>query len=149
MVVIELSKNDLLNLVGKELTDEKLEETLFLIKIESKISGDVIGCELNPDRPDLFSVEGIAREMKGFLGIETGIKKYNVSDSGVVLKKEKADVRPYIGCGIIRNVELTDELIKSLMQVQEKLLRKYPPSYKNQVLISKRWFPFLYFQIDQ
>jgi len=121
MVVLELSKNDLLNLLGRELSDEQIEETLFLIKIEAKIDGDKIECELNPDRPDLFSVEGIAREMKGFLGIETGLKKYNVTDSNVILTKEKAEVRPYIGCGIIRNVELTDNLVKSLMQVQEKL----------------------------
>jgi phenylalanyl-tRNA synthetase beta chain len=121
MVVIEISKNDLLQLVGKELTDEEIEETLFLIKIESKIDEDVIECEMNPDRPDFFSVEGIAREMKGFLEIEKGLKKYDVSDSKVALKKENPEVRPYIGCGIIRDVELTDNLVKSLMQVQEKL----------------------------
>ncbi len=121
MVVIEISKNDLLQLVGKEMTDQEIEETLFLIKIEAKIDGDVIECEMNPDRPDFFSVEGIAREMKGFLGIETGLKKYDVSDSKVSLKKENPMVRPYIGCGIIKNVELTDNLVKSLMQVQEKL----------------------------
>ncbi|NIM46726.1 MAG: phenylalanine--tRNA ligase subunit beta [Candidatus Aenigmarchaeota archaeon] len=121
MVVIEIDKKDLLELVEKQLTDEQIVETLFLIKIEAKISGNVIECELNPDRPDMFSVEGIAREMKGFLGIETGIKKYDVIDSGIILKKQKADVRPCIACGIIKDVVLSDYLVKSLMQVQEKL----------------------------
>lgn len=121
MVVIEISKKDLLQLIGKDLTDKEIEETLFMIKIESKIDGDVIECEMNPDRPDMFSVEGIAREMKGFLEIETGLKKYDVSESKVTLKKENPQVRPYIGCGIIKNVELTDNLVKSMMQVQEKL----------------------------
>jgi len=121
MVVIEIDKNDLLSLVGKKLSNEEIEETLFLIKIEGKINENKIECELNPDRPDMFSVEGIAREMKGFLGIETGIKKYDISDSDVILKKEKADVRPCIACGIIKGVELSDELVKSLMQIQEKL----------------------------
>jgi phenylalanyl-tRNA synthetase beta chain len=121
MVVIEIDKNDLLNLIGKELTDEQIEETLFLLKVEPTISNDKIVCEMNPDRPDMFSVEGIARGMKGFLGIEKGIKKYDVADSDVILKREKADVRPFIACAIIENVELTDYLIKSLMQIQEKL----------------------------
>ncbi|MFH1473334.1 MAG: phenylalanine--tRNA ligase subunit beta [Candidatus Aenigmatarchaeota archaeon] len=121
MVVIEISKKDLLNLLGKEMTDDEIEEVLFLIKIESRIDGDVIECEMNPDRPDFFSVEGIVRWMKGFLEIESGLKKYDVSDSKVVLKKENSEVRPYIGCGIIKDVELTDNLVKSLMQVQEKL----------------------------
>ena len=121
MVVIEIDKKDLLELVGKQLTDEKIEETLFLIKIEAKINENKIECELNPDRPDMFSVEGIAREMRGFLEIETGIKKYDVNDSGVILKREKAEVRPCIACGIIKDVVLSDYLVKSLMQVQEKL----------------------------
>jgi phenylalanyl-tRNA synthetase beta chain len=69
----------------------------------------------------MFSVEGIAREMKGFLGIENGIKRYDVSESFVVLKKEKSEVRPCIACGIIKDVILSDDLVKSLMQVQEKL----------------------------
>ncbi len=121
MVVIEIDKNDLLSLIGKQLSDEEIVETLFLIKIEAKINENKIECELNPDRPDMFSVEGIAREMKGFLGIETGIKKYDVIDSGIILKKQKAEVRPCIACGIIKDITLSDDLVKSLMQVQEKL----------------------------
>ncbi|MFQ6020715.1 MAG: phenylalanine--tRNA ligase subunit beta [Candidatus Aenigmatarchaeota archaeon] len=121
MVVVEISKQDLLNLIGKELTNKELENNLFLLKIESKISNDAIECELNPDRPDMFSVEGIARALKTFLRIDHGIPKYDVADSKVVLNKEKAEVRPEIACGIVKNIELTDELVKSLMQIQEKL----------------------------
>jgi phenylalanyl-tRNA synthetase beta chain len=121
MVVIEIDKNDLLKLIGEDLPDEEIGELLFLIKIESKFDGDKIECEMNPDRPDMFSVEGIAREIKGFLGIETGIKKYDVSGSKVVLKKEKAEARPCIACAIVKDVVLSDELVKSLMQIQEKL----------------------------
>jgi phenylalanyl-tRNA synthetase beta chain len=121
MVAIEIDKNDLLNLIGKQIKDEEIEETLFLLKIEARINENKIECELNPDRPDMFSVEGIAREMKGFLGIETGIKKYDVSEPVILLRKEKAEVRPCIACGIIKDVILSDYLVKSLMQVQEKL----------------------------
>jgi phenylalanyl-tRNA synthetase beta chain len=121
MVVIEISKKDLLNLVGMELSDQQIEDTLFLIKVEGEISDDTITCELNPDRPDLFSVEGVAREMKGFLGLRKGLVKYEVADSKVTLKKERSEVRPVIYCAIIKDVELSDELVKSLMQVQEKL----------------------------
>jgi phenylalanyl-tRNA synthetase beta chain len=121
MVSIEIDKNDLLNLVGKKLPDEEIEETLFLIKCESKIDGNKIEIELTPDRTDMLSVEGIAREIKGFLALETGLKKYDITDSNYVLKKEKTEVRPSIACAIILDVKLTDELVKSLMQMQEKL----------------------------
>lgn len=121
MVVIEIDKNDLLNLLGKQLTDEEIEETLFLLKVETKFDGDKMECELNPDRPDMFSVEGIAREMKGYLGIETGIRDYNITGPEILLRKEDEEVRPFIACAIIKDVVLSDYLVKSLMQVQEKL----------------------------
>ena len=121
MVVIELSKNDLLNLVGKDMPDEEIEELLFLIKLEPEFDGDTIKCELHADRPDMFSVEGIARELKGFLSMETGMKKYDISDSKIVVKLENPQARPYIACAVVKDVVLSDELVKSLMQIQEKL----------------------------
>ena len=121
MVVIEVSKKDLLNLIGKDLPDEELEELLFLIKLEPEFDGDTIKCELHSDRPDMFSVEGVAREIKGFLGLETGLKKYDIGDSKVSVKVENPQVRPYITCAIVKDVSLTDDLVKSLMQIQEKL----------------------------
>jgi phenylalanyl-tRNA synthetase beta chain len=121
MVVIEIDKNDLLNLIGKKLSDEEIEETLFLLKSETKINDNKIEIELTPDRPDMLSVEGVTREMKGFLSLETGLKNYDITESNFMLKKEKAEVRPAIACAIILDVKLTDELVKSLMQMQEKL----------------------------
>ena len=121
MVSIEIDKSDLKNLIGKSLPDEELEEVLFLLKCEAKIDGNKMECELTPDRPDMLAVEGLAREIKGFLALETGIKKYDITDSNFFLKKDKADARPAIACAIILDVKLTDELVKSLMQMQEKL----------------------------
>ncbi|MFH1229699.1 MAG: phenylalanine--tRNA ligase subunit beta [Candidatus Aenigmatarchaeota archaeon] len=121
MVVIEIDKQDLLKLIGKKLPDHELENVLFLLKCESHIDGEKIECELTPDRSDMLSVEGMAREIKGFLGIEVGLKEYDVDDSNFTLKKEKAEVRPFIACGMVVDVDLTDELVKSLMQIQEKL----------------------------
>ena len=37
--------------------------------------------EFFPNRPDHFSVEGIARTLKGFLNIESGLPYYNLSSS--------------------------------------------------------------------
>ncbi len=121
MVSLEIDKNDLKKLIGKDLTDQQIEETLFLLKCEAQMSGNTIKCEINPDRPDMFSPEGLAREIKGFLGIETGLKNYKITDSHVALSREKADVRPHIVCAILKDIRLSDEMVKSLMQIQEKL----------------------------
>ncbi len=121
MVVINFTKGDLLSLVKKEMSKEEVEETLFLLKCETEWEGENIECELNPDRPDMYSVEGCARAMKTFLGIEKGMPKYTMTDSGLSLRNEDVNVRPIIGCAVITDVELSDELVKSLMQLQEKL----------------------------
>ncbi len=121
MVTVEIVKKDLLDLVGKKLSNEEIEEALFLTKVEANISGDKIECELNPDRPDMFSVEGIARAVKGFLGFETGAPIYKTRKSKIELKSEKVKSRPFIACAALEGIKLTDELVASLMQMQEKL----------------------------
>ncbi len=119
MPVIEVEKDDLLNLVGRKMSNEQIEETLFLLKCETEISGNTVSCEVNPDRPDMFSVEGIARAIKGYLDIGAP-KKYVIEDSKVTLKGN-SQVRPVIACATIEGITLTDELVRSLMQIQEKL----------------------------
>lgn len=87
------------------------------------VDGDTLNVEFFPNRPDLYSVEGVARALRGFLGMEKGLAAYSSTNSGVVLKVDNSvnDVRPFIVAGIVRDITITDELIKSLMEVQEKL----------------------------
>ncbi|MDD5416534.1 MAG: phenylalanine--tRNA ligase subunit beta [Candidatus Aenigmarchaeota archaeon] len=118
MVVVEIEKSDLLNLVGQSLSDDDLEDLLFKLKCEATISGENIICEINPDRLDMVSVEGIARAMKGYLGLP--LKKYELQDSKLSLSGE-SQLRPAFLAAVIEGVEMSDQLVKSLMQIQEKL----------------------------
>ena len=79
--------------------------------------------EFFPDRPDLFSVEGTARAMRGFLGIETGMPRYTVRPSGIkfTIDPNLAGIRPYLGSAVIRNVSFDEESILSIMGLQEAL----------------------------
>ncbi len=79
--------------------------------------------EFFPDRPDLFSTEGVARAMRGFLGIETGLPEYCVSPSGIGFTVDPAlgPIRPYLGSAVIRGVRFDDEYIQSVMGLQEAL----------------------------
>src|SRR5665647_3989412 len=59
---------------------------------------DEIEVEFFPNRPDLFSVEGAARALRGMLGIETGLPTYTARPSGIEVEVDKSVnlVRPYI-----------------------------------------------------
>ncbi len=123
-MIVECRIDDLLSLIGKKLTMQQLEDTLFLIKAEvEKIDGNIVEIEVNPDRQDMLSTEGIARSVKSFLGIEVGLKNYPVKKSGkqVIIKPGLAKIRPFICCSIIKGVPSDDELIKEYMHLQDAL----------------------------
>ena len=123
MIVI-VNKKELMKIIGKTLSLKKLEETLFLMKAEiERIDGNEIQIEVNPDRQDMLSPEGIARAIRAFLEIEPGLKEFPIKKSGkkIIVSKGLEKIRKYISCGIVRDVEINDELIKDYMQLQDAL----------------------------
>ena len=123
-MIVECRIDDLLSLIGKKLTLKKLEDTLFLVKAEvEKIEGNIIEIEVNPDRQDMLSTEGIARVVRSFLRLETGLKKIPVKKSGkqIIVKSGLNKIRPFICCSIIKGVPADDELIKEYMHLQDAL----------------------------
>ncbi len=88
-----------------------------------RVEEDHVDVEFFPSRPDLFSVEGVARAMRGFLGLETGLPEYRVTPSGISFSIDPglACIRPYLGTAVIRGISLDEEAILSLMGLQEAL----------------------------
>jgi phenylalanyl-tRNA synthetase beta chain len=88
-----------------------------------RIEEDHADVEFFANRPDLFSTEGVARAMRGFLGIKEGLEAYRVRPSGIAFSVDPAlaQIRPYLGSAVIRNVTLDEESIESLMGLQEAL----------------------------
>ncbi|UCH03618.1 MAG: phenylalanine--tRNA ligase subunit beta [Candidatus Thorarchaeota archaeon] len=123
-MIVECRIDDLVALIGEKMSLNKLEETLFLLKAEVEtVEGNVIEIEVNPDRQDMLSTEGIARAVTSFLGIETGLRKYPVKKSGkqINVKSGLGRIRPFISCSIVKGVRSDDELIKEYMHLQEAL----------------------------
>ncbi|MFQ5833294.1 MAG: phenylalanine--tRNA ligase subunit beta [Candidatus Thorarchaeota archaeon] len=123
-MIVESRIDDLLGLIGRKLSLEELEETLFLVKAEvEKVEDKTIEIEVNPDRQDMLSTEGIARAIKSFLRIEPGLRKFPTKKSGhkVIVKPGLARIRPYISCSIVKGVTTDDELIREYMHLQEAL----------------------------
>ena len=106
-------------------TDRKtiLDKVALIGSDVERIEEDHADVEFFPDRPDLFSPEGVARAMRGYLGIETGLPSYPVKPSGIsfTVDPKLADIRPVLGAAVIRGVEFDDESIQSIMSLQESL----------------------------
>jgi len=124
MPVIKLPYDDLEELTGVSI--ERIKERLPLMCADvERMEADYMDVEFFPNRPDLFSVEGVSRALKQFLDIEPGLVTYEVEKSGIemVVDTSVLEVRPYIVCGVVKNLQLDSNAIESLMLLQEHLHR--------------------------
>jgi phenylalanyl-tRNA synthetase beta chain len=125
MPTIEISKKDLEKQVGKMLSQQELEQVLHYAKCEyDGGEGDLIKADCkDTNRPDLWCVEGIARQIRGGLGKETGVPQIKVHKSNYLVRVDPQlkGIRPRTACAVIKNIKITDEVLKQIIQMQEKL----------------------------
>lgn len=109
-------------LLGLSIGLEELEKLLFRLKCEVEAEEEgVLEAEVNSDRPDMMISEGVARALKGILGIETGAPKYRYVEGGVELEVEEVPSRPYIAMAVVRGLRGSGGLVEEIIQFQEKL----------------------------
>lgn len=125
MPTIEVSYSDLCRLVGKHIPISKLkEEGIVYAKGEiDEVTGDLLKVDIkDTNRPDLWSAEGIARELRGRY-VSGGVPRYNARKSGVVVNVDRKmkSARPYTVCAVIRNLRVDDNSLSQLIQLQEKI----------------------------
>jgi phenylalanyl-tRNA synthetase beta chain len=122
--VITVKLSDLESLLGRKLSDEEIYYYLAKLKCEVEaLEGDQLTYEANSDRPDLFSVEGLSRALKSWLGIPW--QPYRIIDSTIEGYASKIPERPYVALAVVRDLVLSDEAVSQIMQLQEKLTQTY------------------------
>ncbi|MBS7288375.1 MAG: phenylalanine--tRNA ligase subunit beta [Candidatus Freyarchaeota archaeon] len=124
MPTLVLKVKRMSELLGREVTVEELERIVPWLGVDIEdVGSDYIKIEYNPNRPDFSSQEGIARALKGFMEIETGLPKYTVNPGPVVLKVDPSvrPVRPWIVCGVVRGLKLDEERIMEIIEMEEAL----------------------------
>ncbi|HDI86325.1 MAG TPA: phenylalanine--tRNA ligase subunit beta [Candidatus Korarchaeota archaeon] len=124
MPVISVSYSDLCRLVGELIPMESLGDLLARVKVgfEGEEEGE-LELEVTADRLDLVTVEGIARALKGVMGKEAGLPRYDTFDSGWEIRVDPSveRVRPYVVGAVVEGVELDEDALVALMRAQEKL----------------------------
>lgn len=124
MPTLTFNKKTLLSLTGN------IDETLLLNIIRNfkgeikSVSENEIVIELEPDRPDLFSIFGLSRAIRSYINPISGLHEIirkEIPYSGITVEIVQAKLRPFIACAVIRNVSLSYDAIKDLMNLQEVL----------------------------
>jgi len=120
MAQVVITHSDLSELAT--VTREEAIGTLTMLGFPTEELADGgLNVEVTPNRPDALCVEGIARALNSYKSGKP--PKYTVGKPkvNVVVDKSVSDVRPVFGCAAVLNVKMTESLLRSLMQLQEKL----------------------------
>ena len=124
MPVIDVNIEDFRQLLGRDVEISELMDRLPMMGTSWEgETEDGFALEVFPNRPDLLSIEGLVRAYSSWTGVKTGLRDYYVhpSEYEVIVDQKTQEVRPYFVTAVIKNVEFDDALIRSLIQMQEKL----------------------------
>jgi phenylalanyl-tRNA synthetase beta chain len=108
---------------GDASRDELREQIPRLGADVEETGGDEWAVEFFPDRPDLFTVEGIARALRHYRDPSTAPAEYDVEDAQVTLEVDDSvdPVRPVIAGAVLRGVRLPPGRLEGLIELQEDL----------------------------
>jgi phenylalanyl-tRNA synthetase beta chain len=129
MPTIDIKKIDLDSLIGKKLALGALEKHLMLAKAELKeyvAETDDLKVELSDsNRPDLWSAEGIARQIRISLSGKPEeypfVKHGRKATREIRVAKEMRSVRPYIAACTASGLRMNDDMLAQMIQSQDKL----------------------------
>lgn len=124
MPTITVDLSDLNRLLGERFSLRELRGPLKNLGMEVEgITSEGLKLEVHHDRPDLLGVEGVARVLKGYLGIETGLPDYELKEPNLKLEVDSSlnGLRPVAVMGRIENADFDDISLKAMMDLQEKL----------------------------
>ena len=123
MPKFEISKQDLEKLVGKKFTIKELEDALLFAKTElDGQDGDILKVDVkDTNRPDLWSAEGIARELKGHFRIEEGLPEYSVKKAAWKVEVNSGKVQTFTTAAVVRNLKIDKNVLAQMIQLQEKV----------------------------
>ncbi len=170
MPKIEVNENLFFNILGTKYDYDTLEKKLTYAKAELDEKPDtskpeserVIKIELNDtNRPDLWSTNGVARQLKihnggktvdysKFLSTKDNIKDYK--NRIVEVDPELKNIRPYMIAFVISGKPIDDPMLKDIIQTQEKLAWNFGRKRKSLSMgiyrIEDIKFPVKYHAVD-
>ncbi len=124
MPTVELSREVVERLIGKTLPLDRLKDRISMLGTDLEaVEGDIIRVEIFPNRPDMLSEAGFARALSAFIGAKPGLRSYAAKPSRyeVLVEPSVQNIRPYTACAVVTGLSFTDERIREMIQLQEKL----------------------------
>lgn len=128
MVVVDTSFQHLQHLLKKKISLPEMEEVLADMGMElESVEGDDIKIEITAERIDLITSEGLARAINCYNGSTPEYEEIQTQKSDYVhlVNPSVKNIRPFTRSFVVKDLTFTDELIKLLMHIQEKIHDTY------------------------
>jgi len=123
MTILSMNRKELEKYIGP--VDQKMQDSITDMGTPIEfVNDDEVAVEVFPNRPDLLSVHNFARAVRQYLGkAKIATFKINPPKKDYVVKIDKSvkGVRPHTVCAIVRGINFNDEIIKDVIDIQEKL----------------------------
>lgn len=125
MPVVASDYEDLVSLIGKRIPREELVARVPMMggAYEGEDESGRLLFEFFPNRPDLLSIEGLARACRAYFDVAPGLAEYAASGPTDEVRVEAPliKVRPFIGFARVDGLTLTEERLAQLIELQERL----------------------------
>ena len=169
MPKIECNEKLFFDAIGKKYTYDVLEDILPCAKAELDEKPDmsqpeserVVKIELNDtNRPDLWSTNGVARQIKlheggktvDYMKLMSNHGNNDYGDRVVTVDPELKDIRPYMVAFMITGKAIDDPMLKDIIQTQEKLAWNFGRKRKSISMgvyrVDQIKFPVKYHAVD-
>ncbi|TBU49584.1 phenylalanyl-tRNA synthetase [Dichomitus squalens] len=113
---------------GLELDEDTTEEVEAAIKKGLPAERPQLKIEIPANRYDLLCIEGIARALRIFLGLDKPPKYKLAYPPGgeadlitTTVTQDTQRIRPFFACAVLRNVKFTERSYESFIDLQDKL----------------------------
>lgn len=128
MPTIEISHKDLCGLIGKSVPLKELQESLILYakgEVDA-VQGDTLKVDIkDTNRPDLWSTEGVAREIRAKITKDQGVPRYAIKKSQHVVRvTTRSAVQPLAVCAVAE-LDIDHPFLSQIVQLQEKIASSF------------------------
>jgi phenylalanyl-tRNA synthetase beta chain len=156
MPTILIDPKDFSELIGSPVDQSKFLEQMDLAKAELK-GVDEEGrwrVELNDtNRPDLWSAEGIARQLRAAHGRRRDYPFFQSAPAAEIrVDAALQNIRPYVAAFVVRGLTVTEASLVQMIQTQEKLAENFGRKRKDVAIgvynLQKITFPIHYRAVD-
>lgn len=125
MPTVAIERDLLIKAIGKQITEEELDNIVFdfgveLDEIYQEEGKTMIKFDIPANRYDLLCLEGFSTALKAYMDIEL-FKDLNIKQSKTKVYRTKTHEREHIACAIIKGIDFNKSKYESFIGYQDKL----------------------------